>query len=54
MGANLARQSQRALFHELISRLEDVELAGEPERIAASFVVGLKHLPLRYRIRPRS
>jgi cytochrome P450 len=54
LGANLARQSQRALFDELLSRLEHVELAGEPEHIASSFVVGLKHLPLRYRIRPRS
>jgi len=53
LGANLARQSQRALFCELVSRIEHVELVGEPEQIASSFVVGLKHLPLRYRIRPR-
>jgi cytochrome P450 len=52
LGANLARQSQVSLFRELIGRLEHVERAGEPEQIASSFVVGLKHLPLRYRIRP--
>jgi len=27
-----------------------VELAGEPQWIKSSFVVGLKHLPTRYRI----
>ena len=52
LGAHLARRSQRALFSELARRLESVELAGAPEQIASSFVVGLKHLPLRYRIRP--
>ncbi len=50
LGANLARRSQRALFRELATRLEHVELAGEPEHIRSNFVVGLKHLPLRYRI----
>jgi cytochrome P450 len=42
LGAHLARSSQRALFRELIGRLEDVELAAAPERHAASFVAGLK------------
>ncbi|MDH3214496.1 MAG: cytochrome P450 [Myxococcales bacterium] len=50
LGAHLARRSQRALFSELVRRLESVELAGEPEWIRSSFVVGLKHLPVRYRI----
>ena len=54
LGANLARRSQQALLRELASRLEWVELAGEPERIRANFVVGLKHLPIRYRIAPRA
>jgi cytochrome P450 len=52
LGANLAKRSQRALWLELASRLESVELVGEPEWIHSSFVVGLKHLPVRYRIRP--
>jgi hypothetical protein len=50
LGSHLARRSQRALFAELARRLEHVELAGEPEWIQSSFVVGLKHLPIRYRI----
>jgi len=52
LGANLARRSQRALWLELARRLESAELAGDPAQIQSSFVVGLKHLPIRYRIRP--
>ncbi len=50
LGANFARRSARALFRELVSRVEHWELAGEPQWIRSSFVVGLKHLPIRYRI----
>jgi cytochrome P450 len=50
LGAHLARRSQRALFAELGRRLESVELAGEPQWIQSAFVVGLKHLPIRYRL----
>lgn len=51
LGAHLARRSQRALLAELVRRLDSIELVGEPERIHSSFVVGLKKLPLRYRVR---
>ncbi len=54
LGANLARRSQRALLQELAQRLEWAEFAGEPEQIHSAFVVGLKKLPMRYRIRPAS
>jgi cytochrome P450 len=50
LGAHLARRSQRALLSELVRRLDAIELAGEPEPIHSSFVVGLKKLPLRYRL----
>lgn len=50
LGSHLARRSQRALFAELARRLEHIELTGEPEWIQASFVVGPKRLPIRYRI----
>ncbi len=50
LGANLARRSQRALWLELARRIESAELAGDPEWIHSSFVVGLKHLPMRYRM----
>jgi cytochrome P450 len=50
IGAHLARQSQRALLWQLIGRFDALELAGEPAHIASSFVVGLKRLPIRYRL----
>ena len=53
LGAHLARMSQRALLRELIGRIDSLELAGDPTQIVSSFVVGLKHLPIRYRIATR-
>ena len=50
LGANLARKSQHALWRELAPRLESVEPDGEAQQIRSSFVVGLKSLPIRYRI----
>jgi cytochrome P450 len=50
IGSHLARASQRAMLQELISRIDSLELAGKPEPIQSSFVVGLKELPLRYRV----
>ena len=50
LGTHLARQSQRALLRELIGQVDSLELAGNPIQIASSFVVGLKKLPLRYRV----
>ena len=52
LGAQFARLEMRALFRELLSRLEHLELAGEPELTRTLFVGGLKHLPIRYRLRP--
>jgi len=50
LGTHLARQSQRALLREMIGRIDTLELAGDPVQIASSFVVGLKELPIRYRV----
>jgi cytochrome P450 len=52
LGAHLARASIRALLEEIGTRIESVEAAGDPSQIHASFVVGLKTLPVRYKIRP--
>ncbi len=51
LGATLARMEIRVLLEELIPRLESIELVGEPRRLASSFVGGVKHLPIRCRIR---
>jgi cytochrome P450 len=52
LGAHLARASIRALIEELGARVESLEYAGETSQIHASFVVGRKTLPVRYKIRP--
>ncbi len=51
LGAALARMETGALFAELLPRLESIELAGRPEWTATTFVGGLKHLPVRYRLK---
>lgn len=51
LGLHLARLEIRALFAELLPRLDAVELAGEPRNSVANFVSGLKSLPIRYRMR---
>jgi cytochrome P450 len=51
LGSHLARMEVRALFKELLPRLESVELAGEPAWIQAYFVQGPKRIPLRYAFR---
>lgn len=50
LGAALARMEIRALFAELLPRLESIELAGAAEWTATTFVGGLKHLPVRYKL----
>jgi cytochrome P450 len=51
LGAALARMEMNSFFSELIPRVKTIELAGEPELIATTFVGGLKHLPIRYSLR---
>lgn len=48
MGAALARMEVNSFFCELLPRLKSVELTGDPELVATTFVGGLKHLPVRY------
>ena len=48
LGVSLARQSLAALFGELLTRLPDLELAGEPQRGVSTFFHTLSHLPVRF------
>ncbi len=48
LGAALARMEMNSFFSELVPRIRSIELAGEPELMATTFVGGLKHLPIRY------
>jgi cytochrome P450 len=51
LGAALARMEVSSFFSELIPRLKSIELTGDPESVATTFVGGLKHLPVRYSVR---
>jgi cytochrome P450 len=51
LGAHLARMEIRAIFRELLGRLEHIELAGDPAWIQAYFVQGPKSIPVSYHLR---
>ncbi len=51
LGMHLARMEIKALFNELLPRLESIELNGTPQNSRANFVSGLKSLPVKYRLR---
>ena len=51
LGAHLARMELRAFLRELLPRLESIELAGEPQYTASTFVGGPKRVPIHYRLR---
>ena len=52
LGGNLARLELQVIFRQLAQRLEKVELAGPVQRMRSSFVGGIKHMPIRYKLRP--
>jgi cytochrome P450 len=51
LGAALARMKVNSFFTELLPRLKSIELSGDPQFVATTFVGGLKHLPVRYSFR---
>jgi cytochrome P450 len=51
LGAALARMEVSSFFAELLPRLKSIELTGDPQHVATTFVGGLKHLPVRYSLR---
>jgi cytochrome P450 len=49
LGQHIARVEIDALLTEVVSRLDDIELAGEPEWLASNFISGPKRLPIVFR-----
>jgi cytochrome P450 len=47
MGAHLAKMEVRIAFEELLARVDEIELAGPPERLRSNFFNGIKRLPVR-------
>ncbi|GAA4634650.1 cytochrome P450 [Actinoallomurus vinaceus] len=53
LGAHLVRMQMRAMFTAVLDRFDDIEPAGEPRRLRSNVRNGVKHLPIRWRPRPR-
>jgi cytochrome P450 len=51
LGAQFARREIRTMLGKLRERVASIELAGDPQWTASSFVSGVKHLPIRYTLR---
>ncbi len=54
LGQHLAKMEIKALYKELLARLDHIELAGDPAWVEASFVSGLKRLPVRYSMKRKA
>ena len=51
LGAHLARRELSVVFRQLLTRLPDIEVAGDPvplEALGIPLVGGIKHLPVRF------
>ena len=51
LGQHLAVLEVGIFFKELMSRIESIELAGEPQWVDAVFVGGMKSMPVRYKFK---
>ncbi|MEX2538595.1 MAG: cytochrome P450 [Actinomycetota bacterium] len=48
LGANLARLELRVMFEELLRRIPDMQLAGDPVRLRSNFIGGIKRMPISF------
>ena len=48
LGAHLARREITAMYRELFTRLPDLHVTGEPDRLRSNFINGIKHLPVAF------
>jgi cholest-4-en-3-one 26-monooxygenase len=48
LGSNLARLELNVMFEELLRRLPEIQLAGEPRRVRSNFINAIKYMPIRF------
>jgi cytochrome P450 len=48
LGANLARREIAVMFDEVLHRLPDIEVCGEPALLFSAFIHGIKRMPCRF------
>jgi cytochrome P450 len=51
LGSQFARREIKTFIPKMLERIDGLELAGDPQWTAANFVGGVKHLPVRYRVK---
>jgi cholest-4-en-3-one 26-monooxygenase len=52
LGVHLARLEMTIAYKHLLPRIEEIELTGPVSRLHSSLVGGVKHLPIRYKLKP--
>jgi cytochrome P450 len=53
LGQHIARIEIDAILHEVLTRMDDLEISGEPEWLPSNFISGPKHLRVRFRLGKR-
>jgi cholest-4-en-3-one 26-monooxygenase len=53
LGANLARKELELIFREVLERIPDMRLTGEPQILRSNFIGGVKHMPVAFTPGPR-
>ncbi len=48
LGANLARSEINKLFVQVLTRLDNLQLAGDVQRLRSNFINGIKHMPVSF------
>jgi hypothetical protein len=51
-GSHVARLEMSIAYKYLLPRIEEIELAGPVSRLRSTLVGGVKHLPIRYKLKP--
>jgi cytochrome P450 len=51
-GAHVARLEMLMAYKYLLPRIDEIELTGPPVRLRSQIVGGVKHLPIRYKLKP--
>jgi len=54
LGAYLARMQLRLIFKEIVTRIPDMQLAGQPELLRSNVLRGVKHMPVAFTPGPRA
>ena len=48
LGANLAKAELRIIYTEIATRMPDLKVVGDPERLRSNFISGIKHMPVTF------